>query len=34
MDTLRHMEMAMDSVPQRLNQYTTFHFLTLTDFER
>ncbi len=27
MDTLRHMEMAMDSVPQRLNQYTTFHLI-------
>lgn len=27
MDTLRHMEMAMDSVSQRLNQYTTFHLI-------
>lgn len=27
MDTLRHMEMAMDSVPQRLNQYTTSHLI-------
>ncbi len=29
MDTLRHMEMemAMDSVPQRLNRYTTSHLI-------
>lgn len=27
MGILLHMEMAMDSVPQRLNQYTTFHLI-------
>lgn len=27
MDTLRHMEMAMDYVPQRLNRYTTSHLI-------
>lgn len=27
MDTLRHMEMAMDSVLQRLNQYTKSHLI-------
>lgn len=27
MGILRHMGMAMDSVLQRLNQYTTFHLI-------
>lgn len=27
MDTLRHMGMAMDSVLQRLNRYTTSHLI-------
>ena len=29
MDTLRHMEMAMDSVLQCLNRYTTSHLIFL-----